>query len=123
MAKNKFVQRVVALSRMDPVEIPGLDMKVFVRQLSAAAFKSITESCVKEGMSMETDGAAAFDDEMLGKMVTCACLVDEAGDRLIPDGEEGDLFDLPNAIVRQLQIASMKCNGMDTSSVEGDEGN
>lgn len=122
--KNAFIKKVQSLARLDPVKIPGLDMPIFMRQLSAGAFKQITESCLKDGMSVEEHGAGAFDDDLLGRLVTCACLVDEAGDRIIPEGDEMDLLDLPNAIVRDLQIAAMKCNGMaDGVNVEDPEGN
>jgi hypothetical protein len=120
--KNAFIEKVQSLARLDPVEIPGLDMPVFMRQLSAGAFKQITDSCLKDGMSMEEHGAGAFDEELLGQLVTCACLVDESGDRVIPEGDEEDLMDLPNAIVRELQVAAMKCNGMGDGA-EGSEGN
>lgn len=97
----------------EPVEIAGLPT-VYAKPLSAAAVRRISESCIKPGKKAG-DGESAFDNEKMALLIVAASIVDENDERLIPEGREGELADLPNATFTALQSAALKANGMGVS--------
>lgn len=93
----------------EPIELPALGVTVYAKALSAAEVRRISESCVKPGKKA-ADGD--FDNEKLALLLVAASIVNEDGDRLIPDGREAEMADMPNAMFSALQAAALRVNGM-----------
>lgn len=97
-------------SGRETITLPGMDRKVVVRALSALEVERISKSCQKPG----TDGTknAHYDNEKLTLCIIVASLTDEKGKRIIPEGREHELRELPNRIVAVLQTAALRINGL-----------
>ncbi len=109
--KSDFLTAARAAGRSEQLEFPEIGYTVFARALSAADVRRITASSLKPGKK-PTDGEDAYDDDKLSLAIVAASIVDEQGARVIPEGREADLSDLPNAIYTALQQAALRVNGM-----------
>lgn len=92
------------------VKLPGLAREVYVRMVSRAEMTRIQEASLKPGgKSSDPD---AYDNERLVLLTVAAAAVDARGRRLIPEGREQELLDIPFAIQNALQTAALRINGM-----------
>lgn len=106
-----FLTAAKAVGQRQRVDVPGIDRAVYACTLSAADVRQITESCILPGKKA-TDGEAAFDENRLTLMLIAASIQDAQGKRLIPDGRESEIDEIPNAIKAALQSAALAVNGM-----------
>ena len=105
-----FLAAAMARHRQVPVELPaGMNITAFVRTLSAAESRRITQACVREGRQITDDDA--IDNERLERALLAAALVDEKGHRLIPEGREDELADLPQEIMTPVNQAYNRLQG------------
>lgn len=105
-----FIAQAKAAGRREKVDVPGMDMDVYAVTLTHGAVRRITEACLKDGR--KPDEADAYDEDMLTQMMVSASIVDGDGERLIPEGRESEIEDLPNPIQLALQSAALRVNGM-----------
>lgn len=111
--KKDFLAKAKASSISKTIELLG--MKVVVRALSVQEMETVYASCLLPGKS-EADGEVAYDNKKVGLHMIASCVFDENGNRLIPEGREDELRDLPHSVYQPLQSAVLKLNGL---SAEG----
>lgn len=109
-----FLSIAKAGSPSEVVVIPSTGQRVHARALSAAAVRKITAAALRPGKK-PTDGDDAFDEDALTTAIIAASITDAHGERLVPEGREAELADLPNALYLQLQAAALRVNGMGES--------
>lgn len=109
--KGDFLSAARAAGSREQLDFPDLGWTVFARALSAADVRRITAASLKPGKK-PTDGEDAYDDDKLTLAIVAASIVDAGGERVVPEGREAELSDLPNAIYTALQQASLRVNGM-----------
>lgn len=110
IAAGGFVAQAMGLFRREAVALPeGMTAKAFVKTLSAAESDRLTRAAVRPGKQLGRDDDA-LDIERLNEMMYAAALVDGAGNRLIPEGEEAALSALPSAVVTAIRMAFARLN-------------
>ncbi len=115
--KPDFLSRAKAAALSKDVPLPSMDMTVTVRALSVGEMDVISDACLNDGKDVGDDDA--FDNKKLIHHVIAASAVDENGDRLIPEGRESEVKDLPNVVYAPLQTAALSVNGMSGADPEG----
>jgi len=106
-----FLTAVKAAGRKEAVALPNMEgVSVFVKSLSAAAFRRISEQSLKNGKSVNDPDA--YDEEALNRKILAESLVDENDERLIPEGREHETEDFPLEIRRILIKAAFSINGI-----------
>lgn len=106
-----FLTAARALHRREKVDLPA-DMDfgaVYVKTLSAAETRAVTFACLKPGH--EPGDEDAFDDDKVERAMIGAALVDGKGRRLIPEGREAEIDDLPQSVQTAINLAYRKLNG------------
>ncbi len=113
-----FLTLAKAAGQREKVDIPGMDMDVYAVTLSHGDVRRITEAALRPGKSAGDDGA--YDDDKLTQLLVSASIEDEKGGRLIPEGREAELEELPNPIQLAIQAASLRVNGMGPAEGNGE---
>jgi len=108
--KGDFLSQAKSAGHQEKVDVQGVDMDVYACTLSRAQVRQITESCLRPGKKM-TD-ADGYDEDKLTQRIVAASIVDAKGVRLVPEGREHELDDLPNPVQMALQVAAFRVNGM-----------
>ena len=106
-----FLAQAKAATRQEKVDLPELDCDVYARTLSAANVRRITEACLLPGKKL-TDTGDVLDDDRLTLAIVGASIVDVKGVRLIDEGRESEIDDMPNSIKTALQLAALRVNRM-----------
>ncbi len=94
----------------EKIDLPGMKQKTYARALSAAEVRRISAACLLPGKTVAD--ADAFDTDRLTECIVAAAIVDAKGHRLIPEGRESEMYDLPNRVYTTLQSAALRANGM-----------
>lgn len=105
-----FRERARGLDRREPV--PGLPdgLVCFARPISRAEMRDISAACQRPGAA--TGAPDAFDNDRLTMLITCASIVDDDGERLIPPGTENEFDSYAADIATALTQAALRVNGM-----------
>lgn len=97
-------------SGKETITLPGMDGEFVVRALSAAEVQRISDLHRKPG----TDGSKNdhYDNEAMTLAIIAASITDKNGNRVIPEGREAEMRDLPNRVYMPLQSAALRINGL-----------
>lgn len=105
-----FLAAAKAAGKREKVACPGLAREVYARALSGAEVERISALAVKEGG--DPGDPKAYDNARLILLTVGAAIVDARGKRLVPEGREHELPELPNAIYAALRDKALRVNGM-----------
>jgi len=115
-----FLTAAKAAGRREKIDIEGVEFDAYARTMSAAEHRRLGEASLKPGG--KPGNRADYDDDALTQYVIAACVVDAEGARLIPEGREAELEDLPSQVRAALQKAVLRVNGMDAGDAKDDGG-
>jgi len=118
-AKKDFLTKAKASVKTESVPLPSMKMTVTARGLSVDNMDMIIEKCTLPGKTMAHDGVSAIDNSLQIIHIVAASIVDDDGSRLIPEGRERELKELPQAVYGALQTAALRVNGMSGVDAEG----
>lgn len=88
-----------------PLEKVNVPVDCYAKPLTVGQMRRLYE-----GVPKNAKGEA--DEEKLATAIVAVSIVDADGNRLIPDGEEDGLLELPQAYFLALQNAALKANGL-----------
>ena len=112
--KPDFLSLGKALVESVELELPELDMTVVLKGLTGREMRSITVQSRKptpKGRKGKADEIEIDDEKMTSLMVAQSAFMADGETRLIPEGREGELFDLPFSIVNLLTTEVQHLNG------------
>jgi hypothetical protein len=115
-AAKDFLSAAKAARTREAITIPGMDCALYARALSATEVRLIGDACLLPGKN-PTDGDG-YDDAAMTLAIIGASVVDEAGERVIPEGRESEIDELPHTTKAALQRAAFQANGM-LAAIEG----
>lgn len=105
MSDFREAMRSAVRGHLTSVYVPGLEWKVWIRQLS-----------VKDALKIED---AEPDDKLRALRLAAASIVDENGEAEITSDEDFDLFmDLPLAAIMPIMLEAGKQNGQTREEIE-----
>lgn len=107
MAAKKKTWLDEALAATDRKQFDDLVKRAVVRSLSERQARKVRPmfTTFKEGEDPVIDN-----DRMIESFMS-VCLVDDAGERLIPEGREDEVADLPSYIYQALAMPVLAANG------------
>ena len=114
-----FLEKAKALTPISELKLDELGMTVFIHGMTArdinAANKASSVPAKKKGQPPE------LDSEKLTMELLARSLRDKDGGRLIPEGREDEINDLPYKVINEITAAVFEINGM--KAPENAEGN
>ena len=119
-----FLTSAKALAPTETIDLPELDLKVQVRGLTAREINQANKAATKiliKGKKGKPD-EVEVDGEKLTAALLARSLFTLDGKRLIPEGREDEVFDLPHDLVAKLTKTVFSINGMKAPEEEP-EGN
>lgn len=121
--ENDFLTNAAKAVQKMEVVVPELSMTVHVWGLTARQISTANKAATKQlpkGRKGVADGVE-IDNDTLSAMMLSMSLRDAEGNRLIPEGREAEVHDLPFEIIQRLAKAMNKVCGL--SPAEDLEGN
>jgi len=119
-----FLAAAKALTPKNTLTLDELGVTIEVHGLTAREINAANKAATKvkaKGRNGKPD-EVEVDGEKLTASLLALSLYTVAGDRLVPQGRESEVFDLPHALVGRLTKAVFEINGM-TPPKEDAEGN
>ena len=111
--KQDFLSLGKALVESAELELPELEMTVVLKGLTGREMRAITLESRKptpKGRKGKADEVEIDDEKMTSLMVGRSVFAQD-GARLIPEGRESELYDLPFSIVNKLTTEVQRLNG------------
>lgn len=118
-----FLKSAKALVPKQELDLPEVGMTVFVHGMTARDITEANKAATKplpKGRKGQADGGE-LDSERLTVELLARSLHDKDGKRLIPEGREDEINDLPYAIINKITAVVFSINGM--KAPENIEGN
>ena len=111
--KPDFLSLGKALVESAELEFPELDMTVVLKGLTGREMRSLTKAATKptpKGRKGKGDVPEVDNDKLMELMVVHSAFYPD-GERLIAEGREDELYDLPFSIVNKLTLEVNRLNG------------
>lgn len=116
-----FLEAAKGLTPSEDMEISELDMTITIRGLTAREINEANKRASKP--VPKGKGGAPVTPEVDGEKLTIALLsmslYGKDGERLIPEGREEEVFDLPHDLVSRLTQRVFRINGLNEPDAEG----
>ncbi len=106
----------------EQVEIPALGGHVFVRGMTGAERDRFEARALLTRQLTDVAAAEKAYDNYKARLLA-SCIVDEQGRRIVPQGGEAALGDLPGAVLSRLFDVCLRLSGLGADAVDDAEKN
>jgi len=104
----------VAKRSSETVKLPELGGEVIIRGITAGELMTF-----QKAVQSKKNGSVAVDEDTFAAKLLVRCIVDQAGKRILNDGDWEPLMEWPAAAFQRVTTVAMKLNGY--GSAEGND--